>query len=89
MMLKILVRGTWEIFDGFDRVSHREIPPKEDIEVRSDCYNFCEEQERSADIHPQPPMELWLYRGQQVVGQIVARRPIYILNNEGKTIERV
>lgn len=88
MILKILVGDTWEFFDGYDRVSLREISPKEDFAAREDGYDFRKQQERDADSNPNPVMEMWLYKGKQEVSQIVAHRPIYILNDAGKTIER-
>lgn len=89
MMLKILVADEWEFFDGFDRVSHREIPPDEDTGVRSDCLSFCERQRKDTENPRKAEIELWLYKGGQVVKQIIALRPIFILNNEGKTVERI
>jgi len=89
-MMMIKVRGEsckWEILDGFDRLSEREINP---YDCPKDLYlDFTPEQESWRNQETNHKTVIWLYRGSQVINRIISYSPIYILNNEGKTVERI
>jgi hypothetical protein len=91
MILKIVAGNACEVIDGFDRASYREIPPDEVItgSFPTPCWDFTEQQEADADSNPNPKIEIRLYKGSQAINQIISHRPIYLLNNDGKTVERI
>uniref|UniRef100_A0A6M3M324 Uncharacterized protein n=1 Tax=viral metagenome TaxID=1070528 RepID=A0A6M3M324_9ZZZZ len=101
MIVKVKVtEDIWEFFDGVRRFGKQIHYPdqevgaakdfsKPDIGVRSDFFDFvdrpCTEDERKGGL-----VELWLYgKDLHDIRQILAYRPVYLLNDSGETIERI
>lgn len=89
MIAKFHVGEEWELIDGFTRLTHRVIEKEQPIEAIERCLDFriqaSEDQKKTLSIH-----ELWMYDNDNfIVAQAIAYSPIYILNNEGKTVERI
>ena len=92
MIVKVKNCSTWILFDGAGEVSyhklHRDGAGEAAIGVRADVVdltnNPVDEDTAKAGI-----TEIWMYKDHQVIRQILAYSPIYILNDEGKTIERI
>ena len=97
MIAKVKVAvNIWEYFDNAQRVNvqiHYSTPGLTAapfaIGCREDVYNFtdrpCSEDELKNGI-----VELWLYgKTNDDTRQIMAYRPVYLLNDDGKTVERI
>lgn len=93
----------WNFFDGVTHVTkewHPLIGQSNDIEkdvknefgsftVRNDVYDFINNRPCSEDEAQGGVIELWLYgREKDDIRQILCFRPAYLINDEGKTIER-
>lgn len=56
----------------------------------SDATSLAAESKPSSEIRVlEDYYEIWLMKGEDTISQILAHGPIYILNDEGKTIERI
>lgn len=94
MIIKLMERGEWNLFDGLDRVVYRLVPSDETIGTKPNCLEFAPSQ--GTKILNSPKCEETRY---EITGfrkqtgfdilQIITHGPVYILNDEGKTIERL
>jgi hypothetical protein len=100
MIAKVKVtENIWELLDGVREVRHQIHFPSRNMEaasdtaalgIRHDAYDYtnrpCADEEHEGGI-----VELWLYGENRLndIRQVLAYRPVYILNDEGKTIERI
>lgn len=87
--------NVWVLFDGADKVTYKEIEENEPIvvsEIHEDLtipkYNKPKDTSKG-DCGIGPMKEIWMYKNKQAIRQILAYSPIFILNDEGKTIERI
>lgn len=85
----------WILLDGFDRVDYNFRSKTESIGVRSDVLDLLNTKGLNGSeievkaIIQEDYYELWLYKGETLKKQVLAHGPIYILNDEGKTIEKI
>lgn len=89
-----------QLFDGFDQITYTYRKKDEVIGVRHDCLdflkmneivyeaNFPEAGKREMKISKNF-VEIWLYKNCNVVKQILAHSPVYVMNDDGKTIEKI
>ena len=89
MILKLKKGDSWIVFDGFDRIQYRDIQQGEGVAVRFDVYDYTKEDTNKPLNEGSVSAEIWLYWGTEAKAQILADRPIYLLGNDGKTIERI
>lgn len=98
MILKIQAGNGWEIFGDVDRVSHRVIPTKEIMGVRDDVVDltvaqeYAEKERAARDGGAQgfgPRKELLISKGGANLRQIIAYSPIYLMNDNGRTVETI
>ena len=97
MIAKVKVtENIWEYFDNAQRVNvqiHYPAPGSAAvfpaIGCREDVCNFTD-RPCSEDEHRNGIVELWLYgKENDDTRQIMAYRPAYLLNENGKTVERI
>jgi hypothetical protein len=85
----------WILMDGFDRVDYQFRLKTENIGVRDNVIDLLTSRGMNgsqAGVEPiiaEDYFDLWLYKGDLLLRQVLAHGPIYILNDEGKTIERI
>ena len=89
-----------QLFDGFDQINYIHRKKDEVIGVRQDCLdylkmdeiiheaNFPEAGKRELKVSKNF-VEIWLYKNCDVVKQILAHSPIYVMNDDGKTIVKI
>lgn len=87
MILKVINKDSVEMFDGFDRVGARDLNPDQPIGVSSNCVDFTDRPmtEEEAGF---TKTEIWLMKGDTTIRQIIAFKPVYLLGNDGKTIDK-
>lgn len=92
--------GNDVLFDGFDEIHYEYKISNEGVGVRTDCLDFlkmedilcaanCPEQDKREMKVSKNFVIIWLHKNCEVVKQILAHSPIYVMNNEGKTIEKI
>lgn len=89
MIVKINAKGTWILIDGVAKIEHREIRENDPaIGVRADVLDYtskpCSEDEAKAGT-----VEMWMTRENGELVQALAFKPVFLLNNEGRTIEKI
>lgn len=87
MILKVINGSSVEMFDGFDRVSARDVSDDESMAVSNNCIDFTDRllsKEEASFVKA----EIWLMKGDTTVRQIIAFKPVYLLGNDGKTIDK-
>ncbi len=91
MILKVLKGSGWVIFGDFDRIEYSEIPPDRNICVRQDVFDFTAGGDGSpiSDPAQASKKEVWLYRVGAEPRQILAEGPMFLTNDDGRTIERI
>jgi len=92
--------GNDVLIDGFDEV-HYEYRKKDSvIAIRTDCLDFLKMEEVVCEANfPEKDKRetkvsknfviIWLHKNCEVLKQILAHSPIYVMNDEGKTIEKI
>lgn len=104
MILKVRSSGipeVWYFFDGVKEISkevHYNIDSAvlyleekiKDIVCRSDVYDFTTNKfPEDNSVPPQGFLEIWLYgKTNEDTKQILCFSPVYLLNDDGRTIER-
>lgn len=88
--------GSWKLYDGVKELSFRYFSSLEVIGVQDGVDDFTnpgkglyEEPKAVNEKIDIQQIELWLDRGESVNKQVLALSPVYVLNDEGKTIERL
>jgi hypothetical protein len=92
--------GNDVLFDGFDEIHYEYTKKDAVIGVRTDCLDFLkiEEVVEESNYPEQDKREMkvssnfvqvWLHKNGDVLKQILAHSPIYIMNDEGKTVEKI
>lgn len=93
----------WMLIDGFDSLTYHYHHKDDVIGVRSNVRDYlrttetlCSNAVVGSELKPASEIkiledyyEIWLMKGEDTISQILAHGPIYILNDEGKTIERI
>ena len=75
MILKLgNMNGKWELIDGFDRINYEPLPEGKPL------FDDGEVVEK---------FNICLYKDGKLTCEIKAARPIYILDNNGTTVERI
>lgn len=93
-------REEWIIFDGFDNIHYHYHYKDDQIGTRQNVRDYLRVSNNIKEFNDESPnmptlkvledfYELWLIKGENVVCQILAHSPIFIMNDEGKTIERI
>ena len=80
----------WVYFDGADKVTHEEHDPGQPIAVMEKLEDLTV----SNIMNPEskgiaPVKEICMYNKGEITKQILVNNTVYILNDEGKTIERI
>ena len=98
MILKVGQNSGWAIFSDFDRVVFHNVE-KEGIVTNENTFNFTliqEEDQRNREVPAGgaqgygPIKEIWLYRGgYENARQIIAYSPVYLMNEQGRTVETI
>ncbi len=89
-----------QLFDGFDHITYTYKKKDDILGVRQDCLDFLKMEDIAGESNDPASdkrlmkisknfVEIWLYKNCNVVKQILAHSPIYVMNDEGKTIERI
>jgi hypothetical protein len=89
-----------QLFDGFDQITYTYKKKDDVIGVREDHLDFLEMKEITIEANcpenniskkrvSKDFVEIWLYKNCNVIKQILAHSPIYVMNDEGKTIEKI
>ncbi len=90
MILKLNDGLSWVLIDGFNRISHQYEDQEKPMAVQENYWDFTIQRDSQRTTKEKPQrIEIWLYKDSEVFRQILAYEPIYILNNEGKTVERI
>jgi hypothetical protein len=88
MFLKIVNGNHVEIFDGFNRISARDLEANEPVVTSIDCIDFTD-RPLSLQESTFSRTEIFLFKGNETVRQIIAFKPVYVLGDRGKTVERI
>lgn len=99
MIVKVKNVHQWVFIDGVERLSHQILEKTTDICCQENVLDFLKQTDRVIKEENTPakaegviPLfcELWLWlKGKDYPQQVLANVPIYLLNNEGKTIEKI
>lgn len=93
MIVKVKTDCGWTLFDGADRLDYRHYQRKEHLGVRQDVFDYTNNKPGDNTIITSDDdycIELWVYsKKDNDPIQILARSPVYILNNNGRTIETI
>jgi hypothetical protein len=93
MILKIQNGVNWRLWDGLIDISYRVMALDEPICCRDDCIDLTKPIEPltqipgTTEVH-RTSYEIWA-KTRKGDMQILAYEPIYLLNDEGKTIEKL
>jgi len=90
MILKVLTgSGEWELFDNFDRLTYNELEKDEKPTAYTGrCWDISEYQkEHISEFNKKLNIRLW--RDGSIITQVISQQPVYVLNDNGKTIERI
>jgi|LSQX01.1.fsa_nt_gb hypothetical protein len=97
MILKVRTNydpEVWCFFEGFNQVSKQihYVNDKDVVAVRIDVYDYTHQEENINSKNQSIDegfLEIWIYgKTPEDTKQILCYRPAYLLNDEGKTIER-
>jgi len=90
MILKVLTEhGEWELFDNFDRLKYNELGKDEKPTVYiGNCWDVTEYQKAHIS-ESNKKLNILLWRDGSIATQIISQQPVYVLNNNGKTIEKI
>lgn len=85
-----------QLFDNFDQITYTYKKKDDVIAVGNNHLDFLKVEIDGDSITPEAKIriskdfvEIWLYKNCDVVKQILAHSPIYVMNDEGKTIEKI
>ena len=84
--------GTWQLFDDVDSLNYSIIgTAKEDECFSSGTIFFTGEDEPHTNGMPYEQDRVWMscVNSKQLEAKIVAFAPVFIMNNEGRTIETI
>lgn len=86
--------GSWKLYDGIKELSYNYYNDSQVIGVREDVDDFTDPgkglySEASVEKKEIQKIEIWMHRGDGNHKQLLALPPVYVLNDEGKTIERL
>ena len=86
----------WILIDGFNRIDYCFHKKEEQIGITGSVLDLLKIRGESSSlgaateyIIAEDYYDIWLYKEEKLVKQVLAHGPIYILNDEGKTIERI
>lgn len=93
MIIKFEVNGAWQIFDDVDSLMYRKLGnfdvklegPDLVIDYTNSLHNICS----GNDGTPNRVLLTFMNSKQLASSQIVAFSPIYLMNNNGRTIETI
>ncbi|MCK9520421.1 MAG: hypothetical protein M0R74_15565 [Dehalococcoidia bacterium] len=90
MILKIETSSGWVFYDEIDCLSYRNFPSGE-YDAETDLKELIDHTEGWAKpcLENQKRLISFMNKNQSEESFVVAYSPIYLLNNEGKTIERI
>jgi len=90
MIIKFNARGVWHIFDEVDSLQYRYIGSDRDIITNDYTLDYTDADSEDVGGSKSIRVELMFMNKNQLEGsQIIANSPIYLLNNEGRTIEKI
>ena len=87
MILKIKGKDGWSFFDAADEISYRYVSDDESLVLRDDALDATLKNQCNR-------IEIWLWdkwvcETGDGIKQIISNTTTYILNNDGKTIEKI
>ena len=98
MIIKIYHNGQTMLIDGVDFLKYRTLEAAEQVIVREDVKDFTDDINRPIACPPfnaaqgqgesNARLEFWYERNGNI-GQLLCHRPVYLMSDEGKTIERI
>jgi len=86
--------GSWKLYDGVKELAYSYFNKSQVIGVQDNVDDFSNPgnglySEAAVEKNDIQMIELWLNRGETPHKQVLALSPVYVLNDEGKTIERL
>jgi len=86
--------GSWKLYDGVKELCYSYFSSNTVIGVQDNVDDFTNPgkglySEAAVEKKEIQQIELWLNRGETINKQVLALSPVYVLNDEGKTIERL
>jgi len=86
--------GSWKLYDGVKELVYSYFNDNLAIGVREDVDDFTDPgkglySDATIEKKEIQKIEIWMTRGDGSHRQLLALSPVYILNDEGKTIERL
>ncbi len=93
MIVKVMNASGWTLYGEVKKVSHGIIDGTMPIGVSETCDDFTnfanpQMQRPTSPAKENPVVDLWLTLNDDTVKQVLAYSPVFLLNNEGKTIDR-
>jgi hypothetical protein len=100
MIIKVKVSGSvWQMFDGVRRLTQTVHDSHDvtgstkvfpDVGMRIDVFDFVNNRPCTEDEARGGVVELWLFgKDDNDTKQILAFKPVFIMNDEGRTVERI
>ena len=95
MIIRFFHNGQTMLIDGVEFCKYRTLDPGEPVISRMDCKDFTDDQNKPIACPPvnqaEGPnlrLEFWYERNGNP-GQLLCHRPVFLMSDEGKTIERI
>ena len=89
MIIKFQDRDVWHVFDEVDSLEYRYLKYGEKVVCRDDALDYTSYPVEENEV-PKLRIELWFMNKNQLeLSQIFTYRPVYLLNNEGRTIDKI
>ena len=93
MIIKFEVNGAWQLYDDVDALRYRKLGPHAvDTEDLDDLMDFTETIagiNGAEEGHPGRVLLMFMNSKQLVESNIVAWSPIYVMNENGRTVETI
>ncbi len=98
MIIKFFHEGQTMLIDGVDFCKYRTLGADEQVVVREDVKDYTADRNRPIMCPPanvlaqqgesNARLEFWYERGGNS-GQLLCQKPVFLMSDEGKTIERI
>lgn len=96
MIVKVINSSGWTLYDGVKKLSHSIVDESCPIGVSSELDDFTNWGTSGVDLGgtKRPSGEtakinMWLTFDNDSIKQVLAYSPVFLLNNEGKTVDRI
>ena len=95
MIIKFFHNGQTMLIDGVEFCKYRTLEPGEQVVMRKDVRDFTDDPNKpiacppvNKSVEPNDRLEFWYDRNGNE-GQLLCHRPVFLMSDEGKTIERI